>query len=244
MKFIKQNMDKELKFLLEAEYLSGKDMLKVIRKYQRCKDDVEKEKLKEIIFNNNIRMIRKEAARFAKHSDVDVEDLFGAGTVGFFEGLKRFKLSKKVLFSTYVKIWIDKIIYQCLHQQSILHIPRGDFYLHKERIQPYLNHSLLYLDAPILTEEGEGISDYNNLIPDNNALNVESEYLEKRKTECILKLVNKCLNERERFVIRSKFIDGKTNHEVGQVLGVVGQSVCNIQKAAIEKLQRNAKQFS
>lgn len=230
------NTDKELVSLLKAKYLSGKELIQVITKYKKCKNTVEKEKLREIIFNNNIRMIRKQASHFAKNSPVDIEDLFGAGTVGFFEGLERFKLEKKVMFSTYIKFWIDKSIYECLHQQNILHIPRGDFSSRREQIQPFLNGSLLYLDAPVTTD-GDS-SDWNDLIPDTRSSNFDSEYFNKKKKEWAMRLINKTLNKREKFVIRSKYMEGKSNLETGKLLGVVGQTVANIEDLAIAKLQK------
>ncbi len=235
----KNTIDPELEKMLKSSYLGGKDLIAIIKKYKTCKNLEEKEKLREIIFNNNIRMIRKQASHFARNSPVDVEDLFGAGTVGFFDGLEKFKLSKKVMFSTYIKFWIDKEIYACLHQQNILHIPRGDFYTRKEQIKPHLNNSLLYLDAPVTSEDGQ--SNWNDLIEDTRSGHSDLEYFDKSKKEWAMRLVNKSLNKREKIVIRARFMHGKTRIEVGQMLGLVGQTVANIENAAIEKLQKIVK---
>ena len=133
----------ELQKLLKEKYMSQNDMTQLIYRYQHCKTPSKKEEMREDIFNNNIRFIKKISLRHARKSKSDPEDLFNSGVVGFLSGLDKFKLSKNVHFTTFIKFWIEKGIYEHLYSQNILYIPRHHFHLHKDQAKGYTNNSLV-----------------------------------------------------------------------------------------------------
>ena len=116
----------ENKILQEAlayDYTSKDGVRELIRKYREEKDEDKKLALRDEIFLNNVRQIKKISLRFSKMYQ-DPEDCFQNGVLGFFDALDRFELDKDTAFSTYLFYWVYKYIFEGC-QKSIVSVPRN-----------------------------------------------------------------------------------------------------------------------
>ena len=228
----------ELIRLLKSKYMSQNEMTQLIYRYQHCKNPSKKEDIREHIFNNNIRFIRKTAAAHSRRSGIDIDDLFNSGVIGFLEGLEKFNIERGVHFTTYIKFWIDKSIYNQLYSQNILHIPKNHFQFKREQAERGLNSRLLFLDAPMSASNPESSFSWAEVIEDKNAIDAESNYVSKKEMDTFLKIMDDSLTTRERSVIRGYFLEGKTGKQIGKIIGTGGSNANVIAHQAIHKLKK------
>lgn len=148
----------ELERMLKEPYLDSTKLMALIRRYRCAKDPEKKYQLREEIFNNNVRFIRKLVMRKVKAPDI-VEDVFNSAVISFFEGLDKFKPKKGFKFQTYIAYWIEKAVYEEYVGNNIVTMSKGDFFK-RDVPATFLakNFSLTYLDRPIETEDGGSIS--------------------------------------------------------------------------------------
>jgi RNA polymerase sigma factor (sigma-70 family) len=102
------------------------DLLGVVKKYKDAESENDKDFFKNIIFENNVRMIYKMASRRCYGlPGLVFEDAFQWGVVGLCDGLERFDLSKNTKFSTYITWWIDKYILDYFYSSPVLYVPKN-----------------------------------------------------------------------------------------------------------------------
>jgi len=243
MSYEQNYQSEELSGLLKSKYMSSSDMIKTIKKYQSCRSKDKKDELRDIIFNNNIRFVRKLAHAHSRKSGADVDELFNSGAVGLLEGLDKFKIYKNVQFTTYIKFWIDKGMFDCIHSQNILYIPKNHFYnKFRPKAMTSVNSNLLYLDS-VAGPDGEGTRELSDLIADPNSSNAEENYTQSKDIEVVFKIINKVLNVDERIMIRSKFIEGKTLEQISKYFDVKPSTIWFRVTKAMYKLRKAFKQI-
>ena len=108
---------------LSQDFLSKDEVRELIKSYKNETDEEKKLILREQIFLNNIRYIKKISLKFSKMYS-DPEDCFQNGVLGFFDALDRFELDKDTAFSTYLFYWVYKYIFEGC-QRSVVTIPRN-----------------------------------------------------------------------------------------------------------------------
>jgi RNA polymerase sigma factor (sigma-70 family) len=232
--------------LLKQEYMSSQEITNLVGKYQRARNPIKKQEYKDEVFNNISRFIAKSAARY-RHSNIDSEDLFQAGVIGFCEAIEKFDPSMGYMFMTYLKFWVDKNIYAVLYDDNLIHTPRNvvNDTLRKRRLavegkqikynkadQAYINTgNLVNLDA-------QTDVNYHDLI----AAKDTSEDLEKSifKSD-VFNIMKKCLNYRERSIIEMRYMGDEdvTLQEVGKKLNLSTERIRQIEMLAIRKIRKN-----
>lgn len=103
-------LSKAIFSLAKNDYLSKDDLLKVIRKYHRSKNEEERNRLRDIVVYNNLRFVIKLSHAFAIRSGTNPDDLFQNGIIGIIVALDKFKSRKGFAFSTYAMHWVNKYI--------------------------------------------------------------------------------------------------------------------------------------
>ena len=110
--------------MAKDEFLDKEAMLKVIRKYKRTKDEDEKEKIRDIIVKNNVRLVIKIAQSYANKYNLNADDAFQNGVIGVMVALDRFKAGKRMAFSTYAYYWIDNFIRRSVDDEKLINTHR------------------------------------------------------------------------------------------------------------------------
>ncbi len=242
----------ELEKMLKADYIDSEAMMTLIRRYKLAKNPEKKETLRQEIFSNNIRLIRKMvSSKKSTYNNDDLEDIFNSASIAFLEGLEKFKPHKGFKFSTYIGYWIQKAIHNYFYDRNIIYIPKGSFDkkrpLVTQRAFRSSNLYLTYLDAPLaINEEGNKSSRYD-LLEDETVINPEEETVNKVYGEQIMNLVNK-LSEKEQLIVKNRvFADiPMTLEEVGKIIGVRAERVRMLEAKAFHKLRamvNKAKQY-
>jgi len=104
-------------------YGTKEEVRSLIAKYKAEKDPEKAIVIRDEIFSNNIRQIKKISMKFNKMYE-DPEDCFQNGVLGFFDALENFDLSMKTAFTTYLFYWVYKYIFEGC-QKTIVSIPRN-----------------------------------------------------------------------------------------------------------------------
>lgn len=153
----KNNTSPELSDLLKQPYIGHDKLMTLIRRYKLAKNKNKKQQLRDEIFRNNVRFIRKAVLSKVSNYPERVEDTFNAAVISFFEGLDKFKPNRGFKFHTYIGFWVNKAIYQEYVSSNIINIPRGDFFnKDSDSVNAARNNKLVFLDKPLLGDTGPG----------------------------------------------------------------------------------------
>ena len=102
------------------------DLLEIVRGYKDAQTEERKDYFKNIIFENNVKLIYKLASkRCYGLPGLVFEDAFQWGVVGLCDGLERFDLSRDTQFSTYITWWVDKYILDYFYSSPVLYVPKN-----------------------------------------------------------------------------------------------------------------------
>ncbi len=119
-----QELSKNIFAMAKDEYLGKDDLIKVIRKYNRCKDESEKDTLRDVIVKNNMRLVIKIARRYAARYNQNPDDLFQNGVIGILVALDKFKPNKRFAFTTYAYFWIEQLIQRACADDKMINTHR------------------------------------------------------------------------------------------------------------------------
>lgn len=199
------------------------------------------------------------------------DDFVSEGIMGLMEGAKRYDPDKGAKFSSYTAWWIKQAIRKKVAEnETPMRIPSGvgqhrnrvraemenfrtefGFYPTLEEMEVIFPHmsknrlralmsigSAFSLDTPISDGEGDVMGD---LVADSRAATPDQILNKKGNREEIERLLE-CLDDRERFIIRSRFgLEGEpmTLEEVSVELRRTRERVRQIQRSALEKMRKN-----
>ncbi len=160
------NDNKILHDTLKRDYASKEEVREMIRQYRSETDENKKNEIRDTIFLNNIRHIRKISSKLAKNVE-ESEDLFQNGVLGFFDALEKFDLEKETAFITYLYYWVYKYILE----------EKSDFLISIPKNVQFMNYSY---------------ARYNDIV-ENNEVAENKDYLQ-HKIFSSDTFVNKYLN--------------------------------------------------
>lgn len=119
-----QQFSKNVFEMAKDDFLKKDDLLKVIRKYHRCKDEAEKDKLRDLVVKNNMRLVIKLANGYANRFNKNPDDLFQNGVIGILVALDKFKPGKRFAFSTYAVYWVENFIRRAIDDDKMINTHR------------------------------------------------------------------------------------------------------------------------
>ena len=119
-----QNFSKNIFEMAKDDYLNRVELVKVIRKYHRCKNESEKDALRDVVVKNNMRLVIKIAKGYAARSNQNPDDLFQNGIIGILVALDKFKPNKRFAFSTYAYYWIEQFIQRAVAEDKMINTHR------------------------------------------------------------------------------------------------------------------------
>ena len=235
--------------------LKEKEKIELLKKAQAVDDFSRKE-----LIQGNLRLVLSVGQRFLNRGETP-DDLFQVGCIGLIKAIDNFDVSQNVRFSTYAVPMIIGEIRRFLRDNSPIRVSRSikDMAYHamqaKEKLQitlmrePNITEIAEYLKAdrldvvialesitspmslyePVFSDNGDSLFVLDQL----GDRNEEGNWLD----EISIKETIKSLSEREKTIIKLRFIDGKTQMEVSKEIGISQAQVSRLEKGVIDKIR-------
>lgn len=240
----------------DLKTLSNEEMIELFKLYHQG-DQLAKDKLVEC----NLKLVLSILKKF-RTTDSNINDLFQIGCIGLIKAIENFDISLNVCFSTYAVFLIRGEILRAFRDSTPIRVSRStkdiankiisykeEYYNENgkeptnQQIAESLNIDEFYLGYA-LSSLKEPISIYSPIYNDggdtiyllDQIANKEPEY-DKETLLSLRKAVN-TLKEREKQVIYSRYIYGKTQTELSEELNISQAQVSRIEKSALENIKR------
>ena len=242
----------KLKVLKEAE------KMELLKKVKENGD----RKARHDLIEGNLRLVLSVIQRFANRGE-NPDDLFQVGCIGLMKAIDNFDITQNVRFSTYAVPMIIGEIRRYLRDYNTIRVSRSlrDTAYHamqiKERIQNDTGRDatieeiakemeiepvdvVLALEALV-----EPISLYEPVYSDGgDTIYVmdqvgSSESDEDWLNEISIKETIKNLGNREKLILNLRFMQGKTQMEVAEEVGISQAQVSRLEKGAIKKIKES-----
>ncbi len=218
------------------------------------------QKAKDKFVEGNLRLVLSIVQRFAGRDEC-MDDLFQVGCIGLIKSIDNFDLSLGLRFSTYGVPMILGEIRRYLRDNNMVRVSRATRDLAyralsaKERLSNQKNREptveeiakevgvhkeevVMALDAIV-----DPISLFEPVYSDgNDAIYVMDQVSDNRGgddwiDELLIKDTIKKLPDREKNIIELRFLEGKTQMEVAQEVGISQAQVSRLEKGAIERIK-------
>ena len=243
----------------ELKTLSNEEMTKLFIAYQNG-DKTAKDKLVE----SNLKLVLSILKRF-KTNESNINDLFQIGCIGLIKAIDNFDLSLNVCFSTYAVFLIKGEILRAFRDSTPIRVSRStkdiankilnykeeyyNQYGHEptnEEISKNLGIDEYYIGYA-LTSLKEPISIYSPIYNEggdtiyllDQIATKEPEY--DKETLLSLRRALGKLKDREKQIIYSRYIYGKTQTELSEELSISQAQVSRIEKNALENIKKLVK---
>ena len=241
----------KLKVLKEAEKI---ELLREVRQgNKRARDK---------LIEGNLKLVLSVIQRFSNRGE-NPDDLFQVGCIGLIKAIDNFDISQNVRFSTYAVPMIIGEIRRYLRDYNAIRVSRSlrDTAYHamqiKERIQNNLGRDATIseiakeMDMPeseiVIALEAivEPISLYEPVYSDSgDTIYVmdqvgSGESDEDWLNEISIKEAIKNLGDREKEILNLRFMQGKTQMEVAEEIGISQAQVSRLEKGAIKKIKES-----
>ncbi len=236
--------------------LSHSEMLELFKEYQNG-DLSAKEKL----VNGNLKLVLSILRKYNRRVD-NLDDLFQIGVVGLIKAVDNFDLKHEVKFSTYAVLMIEGEIKRYIRDNNSLRISRSikdlayrvllfkEEYIQEngkepstEEIAKNLNVSNYdVIEALLSLKEPDSL--YEPIYNDGgDTIYLMDQIEDKKENKDIDSLISmrKALNKikkRERNILISRFIVGKTQMEIANELMISQAQVSRLEKNAIKNVKR------
>ncbi|MGZ8281506.1 MAG: sigma-70 family RNA polymerase sigma factor [Allosphingosinicella sp.] len=216
----------------------------------------------EALINAHLPLVRKIAwhvhGRVA--SAIEIEDLVQTGMVALIEAANGYE-DRGHAFATYATVRIRGSMIDHLRRQASIcrsaMSRRRDLAAARQRLEASLGRAAS--DAEMAEEMGMDGADYRKLVDDSQSVQHESldevysehsmwfadveeradEALERKGLKAAIAGAIKDLPERDAMVLQLYFVEEMNLDEIGQTLGVGAARVCQIKKAALDKVRKS-----
>lgn len=216
---------------------------------------------REELINGNLRLVLSVIKRFSSRGE-NPDDLFQIGCIGLIKAIDNFDISQNVRFSTYAVPMIIGEIRRFLRDNNPIRVSRSIKDLaykamqSKERLtaefgrEPTVSEISNDLNVPrsevvvALESIVEPMSLYEPVFSDGgDTLYVLDQIGDKSEQagwvdEISFKETMRNLSDREKLIMKLRFIHGKTQTEVSKEIGISQAQVSRLEKGVIEKIKR------
>ena len=237
--------------------LSNEEMIELFRKYQKG-DKYAKEDL----INGNLKLVLSILRKYNNRTD-NMDDLFQIGCIGLIKAVDNFDLSHDVKFSTYAVPMILGEVKRYLRDNNDVRIARSikdtAYKVSKEidRLSNILGSepsSKLLCKNLDLTEYElmlalnslkQNISMFEPIYNDGGDVIYLCDQLEDKKNNMysleerisINEALNK-LKDKEKYIINSRYIYGKTQMELSEELGISQAQISRLEKSGLDNIKK------
>ena len=241
------------------EVLSNEEMIDLFNRYQKNNDLLAKEKL----INGNLKLVLSILRKFTNRTD-NLDDLFQIGVIGLIKAIDNFDLSYGLKLSTYACPMIAGEMRRYLRDNNMLRVSRSlkDLAYRTILMKEYLNNKLGYtptyeeiaknlnedlIDVLVAIESTyEPVSIYAPIYNDGGDTIYLFEQIEDKNNndfanKVTLKNAISKLSKREKHILNSRYIIGKTQMEISSELGISQAQVSRVESNAIKTLKKYLK---
>ena len=215
---------------------------------------------REKLINGNLRLVLSVIQRFQTRGE-HPDDLFQVGVIGLMKAIDNFDISQNVRFSTYAVPMIIGEVRRYLRDNNALRVSRSmrDTAYHamqaKEKLQTKLNRDPTMeeiakeLDRPVcdvviaLEAIVEPVSLYEPVYADGGEPIYVMDQVGSPETdrdwldEIVMKETIKALSPREKKILSLRFMQGKTQTEVADEIGISQAQVSRLEKGALKRIK-------
>lgn len=215
---------------------------------------------RENLINGNLRLVLSVIQRFTGRGE-NLDDLFQVGCIGLIKSIDNFDISQNVRFSTYAVPMIIGEIRRYLRDNNLIRVSRSikdtayramqakERIMSEKQIEPTVAQIAEELDLPVedvvialesivspmslydpvYSDGGDTIYVLDQLGDNNDDRNWLQEIAFKQAIED--------LSDREKHILRLRFMQGKTQMEVSEEIGISQAQVSRLEKGALEKIK-------
>ena len=215
---------------------------------------------REEFIRGNLRLVLSVVQRFSNRGE-NADDLFQVGCIGLIKALDNFDVTQNVRFSTYAVPMIIGEVRRYLRDNNALRVSRSmrDTAYHamqaKEKLQTQLNRDPTMeeiakeLDRPVcdvviaLEAIVEPVSLYEPVYADGGEPIYVMDQVGSPETdrdwldEIVMKETIKALSPREKKILSLRFMQGKTQTEVADEIGISQAQVSRLEKGALKRIK-------
>ncbi len=237
--------------------LSNEEMIELFKKYQN--GDIT---AKEDLVNGNLKLVLSILRKYNNRTD-NMDDLFQVGCIGLIKAIDNFDLSHEVKFSTYAVPMILGEVKRFIRDNNSVRIARSikDLAYKSLKLKEQLTNELGKEPPNSLIAEKLGISEYEvtNAIDsmketismfepiynDGGDTIYLADQLEDKTNnnynldiKVALNDAIKSLNEKERHIINSRYMYGKTQMELAEELGISQAQISRLEKSGLQNIKK------
>lgn len=237
--------------------LSNEEMVELFKKYQNGEKSA-----KEELINGNLRLVLSILKKYNNRCD-NMDDLFQVGCIGLIKAIDNFDLSHEVKFSTYAVPMILGEVRRYLRDSSSIRIARSikdtayqimrakEELINKLGREPNVKEISEFLNIPefdcitAIDSMKETISMHEPIYNDGGDTIYLADQIddkEKNKYPIELKIALKeamsKLKEKERYILLSRYIVGKTQLELADEIGISQAQISRLEKSGIENIKK------
>jgi len=218
---------------------------------------------KEELINGNLKLVLSVLRKF-RNQNINLDDLFQVGVLGLIKAIDNFDLSYNLKLSTYaIPLIMGEVKRYIRDNQSSLRVSRGikdrayqilsfkEEYHQKHGMEPTHEEVAKHFDMSIyevsnaLDSLKEPVSIFEPIFNDGgeplllcDQLADNKEVNEDRDLHILLHRSLLKLKEREKSILIDRYIVGKTQMEIAEVLNISQAQVSRIEKSAIKNMKR------
>lgn len=222
----------------------------------------ERAKARDEMINGNLRLVLSVIQRFTNRGE-NLDDLFQVGCIGLIKAIDNFDINLQVRFSTYAVPMIIGEIRRYMRDNNSIRVSRSlrdtaykaiyakENYMKKNQKEPTVQEIaeeigiskediVFALDAiqvpmslqePVYNDGGDALYVMDQL---SDQTNKEEKWIEDLSLEEAMKH----LGERERYIIKLRFFQGKTQMEVADEIQISQAQVSRLEKNALKTMRQ------
>ncbi len=241
----------------DIKVLSNDEMIHLFQSYQ--KGD---EQAKQLLIEGNLKLVLSILKKYNNRTD-NMDDLFQVGCIGLIKAIDNFDLSHEVRFSTYAVPMILGEIKRYLRDNNSVRIARSikDLAYRVSKVKEELTLEFGREPSTSLLSEKMGISELDIMLAldslkdsismfepiynDGGDVIYLCDQLEDKTGKnyswderLSLKEALQVLKEKERYVIQSRYLYGKTQMELSEELGISQAQISRLEKSGIDHIKK------
>lgn len=213
------------------------------------------------LINGNLRLVLSVIQRFTGRGE-NLDDLFQVGCIGLIKSIDNFDITQNVRFSTYAVPMIIGEIRRYLRDNNSIRVSRSikdtaykamqvkERLASKNQNEPTVQEIAKELEIPVedvviaLESIVSPISLYDPVYSDGGdtiyVLDQVGDNNDDRNwlDEIALKEAIKNLSEREKNILSLRFMQGKTQMEVSEEIGISQAQVSRLEKSALQRIRQ------